>query len=161
MYKEEGNVLFNDELNRFYLRLYGVGHMVKDHSDSERGNPLPPHGSFRLTARVLLHAPSHRQDSTYHGLCYTNRGALAGTRNMNAYGLVNKVSHPWFVTGSQRPIASWLLFLCTFRHCTANLRNIKETLLLIDKSSLCGGSGFPFSLSEWSLTICLTPYNRR
>ena len=37
----------------------------------------------------------------------------------------------------------------------------KITLLLIDKSSLCGGSGFPFSLSEWSLTICLTPYNRR
>ena len=39
--------------------------------------------------------------------------------------------------------------------------HIKETLLLIDKSSLCGGSGFPFSLSEWSLTICLTPYNRK
>ena len=37
----------------------------------------------------------------------------------------------------------------------------KEPLLLIDKSSLCGGSGFPFSLSEWSLTICLTPYNCR
>ena len=37
----------------------------------------------------------------------------------------------------------------------------KETLLLIDKSNLCGGSGFPFSLSEWSLTICLTPYNRK
>ena len=28
----------------FILRLYGVGHMVKDHLDSERGNPLPPHG---------------------------------------------------------------------------------------------------------------------
>ena len=39
--------------------------------------------------------------------------------------------------------------------------HIKEPLLLIDKSSLCGGSGFPFSLSEWSLTICLTPCNRR
>ena len=39
--------------------------------------------------------------------------------------------------------------------------HIKEPLLLIDKRSLCGGSGFPFSLSEWSLTICLTPYNRR
>ena len=38
-----GNVLFNDALNTFYLRLYGVIHMVKDHSDSERGNPLPPH----------------------------------------------------------------------------------------------------------------------
>ena len=37
--------------------------------------------SFRLTARVLSYEPSHRQDSTYHGLCYTSRGALAGTRN--------------------------------------------------------------------------------
>ena len=37
--------------------------------------------SFRLTARVILYAPSHRQDSTYHGLCYTSRRALAGTRN--------------------------------------------------------------------------------
>ena len=37
--------------------------------------------SFRLAARVLLYAPSHRQDSTHHSLCYTSRGALAGTRN--------------------------------------------------------------------------------
>ena len=37
--------------------------------------------SFRLTARVVLYAPSHIQDSTYYGLCYTSRGALAGTRN--------------------------------------------------------------------------------
>ena len=27
--------------------------------------------SYRLTARVLLYAPSHREDSTYHSLCYT------------------------------------------------------------------------------------------
>ena len=40
---KEGNVLFNDALNTFYLRLYGVRHMVKDHSDSKKGNPLPPH----------------------------------------------------------------------------------------------------------------------
>ena len=33
---KEGNVLFNDTLNTLYLRLYGVGHMVKDHSDNER-----------------------------------------------------------------------------------------------------------------------------
>ena len=45
--------------------------------------------------------------------------------------------------------------------CYPGMVHIKEPLLLIDKSSLCGGSGFPFSLSEWSLTICLTPYNRR
>ena len=42
--RKEGNVLFNDALNTFYLRLYGVGHMVKYHSDSQRGNLLPPHG---------------------------------------------------------------------------------------------------------------------
>ena len=29
--------LFNDALNTFYLRLYGTGNKVKDHSDSERG----------------------------------------------------------------------------------------------------------------------------
>ena len=39
----ERNVLFNDALNTFYLWLYDVRHMVKDHSDSEKGNPLPPH----------------------------------------------------------------------------------------------------------------------
>ena len=43
--RKKGRVLFNDALNTFFnLRLYGVRHMVKDHSDSEKGNPLPPHG---------------------------------------------------------------------------------------------------------------------
>ena len=36
--------LFNDARNTFYLRLYGVRHMVKYHTDGERRNPLPPHG---------------------------------------------------------------------------------------------------------------------
>ena len=74
--EKEGNILFNDALNTFYLRLYDVRHMVKDHSDSERGNLLRHMGySFRLVARVLLYASFHRQE------CYTSRGALAGTRN--------------------------------------------------------------------------------
>ena len=38
--KEGRKCLFNDALNTFYLRLYGVGHMVKDHSDSVRGNHM-------------------------------------------------------------------------------------------------------------------------
>ena len=47
-----GNVLFNDALNSFYLRLYGIRHMVKDHTDSERGNPLPPHGLlFQISSK--------------------------------------------------------------------------------------------------------------
>ena len=71
-------VLINEKLNTFYLRLYGVRHMVKDHSYSER---IPA--------------------------------------------------------------------VCGMVH-------IKEALLLIVKSK-----EFPFSLSEWSLTICLMPYNRK
>ena len=38
--------LFNNALNTFYLWLYGIGHMVKDHS--ETGNLLPPHGLLFL-----------------------------------------------------------------------------------------------------------------
>ena len=41
--ERERNVLFNDSLYTFYLWLYGVRHMVKDHSDSEKGNLLLPH----------------------------------------------------------------------------------------------------------------------
>ena len=51
--------------------------MVKDHSDSERGKPLFPissKGSFVCTI-------PHSQESTYHSLCYTSRGELAGTKN--------------------------------------------------------------------------------
>ena len=32
----------------FYLHLYGVRHMVNDHTDSEGGNVLPPHGLLFL-----------------------------------------------------------------------------------------------------------------
>ena len=154
-YRKKRNVLFYDTLNTFYLRLYGVRHMVKAHSDSERGNLLPPHrllfpisskgsficiipqtiygvsvrrnlllphhellfmnnskGSFicthfiygynmvsesergnlllphqglrfQKTTRVLLYIYIYLsiQDSTYHNLCYTSSGALAGTKN--------------------------------------------------------------------------------
>ena len=56
--------------------------------------------SFRLTARVLLCAPSYRQDNTYHGLCYTSRGALAGTTNavMVTYGILFGGIHIVFIS---------------------------------------------------------------
>ena len=43
MIRKEGRKGRKEALNTFYLRLYGVRHMFKDHSDSEKGNPLPPH----------------------------------------------------------------------------------------------------------------------
>ena len=55
--------------------------------------------SYRLTARVLLYAPSHRQDNTYHSLCYTSRGALAAARN-RSMGQPHEGSIRW-------PIAPW------------------------------------------------------
>ena len=80
--ERERNVLFNDALNTFFLRLYGVRHMVKDYSDSEKGNMVPPHRLLlSINSKVFLYAPSNIQDNTHHGLCYTSRGTLAGTRN--------------------------------------------------------------------------------
>ena len=49
--------------------------------------------SFRLTARVLLYAPSHRQDCTYHGLCYTSRGALAQQGRKEMFYLTTLSAH--------------------------------------------------------------------
>ena len=41
--RKERNVLFNDALNTFYFMvIIMASDMVKDHSDSERGNLLPP-----------------------------------------------------------------------------------------------------------------------
>ena len=50
----ERNDIFYLTMDIFYLRLYGVRHMLKDHSDCERGNPLPPHGLlFPISSKVL------------------------------------------------------------------------------------------------------------
>ena len=85
--------------------------MVKDHSDSERGNPLPPHGLFfPINSKVFLYAPSHRQDSTNHSLWYTSRVALAGTRNSS--------KGPPHEGSIQRPIARWANALTTELHLT-------------------------------------------
>ena len=55
--------------------------------------------SYRLTARVILYAPSHRQYNTYQGLCYTGRGSLAGTRNSSMgpphEGSIRRPITPW------------------------------------------------------------------
>ena len=64
--------------------------------------------SFRLAARVLLYAPSHRQDSTYHGLCYTKCGSRAGAKN-SSMGPPHKGS-------IRRPIAPWANALTTELH---------------------------------------------
>ena len=57
---------------------YMASDMVKDHSDSKRGNPLLLHGLI-----FPFSSKGHRHDNTYHSLCCANRVALAGTRNVS------------------------------------------------------------------------------
>ena len=78
--------------------------------------------SFRLAARVLLCVPSRRQDITYHGLCYTSRGVLAGTRN-SSMGSPHEGS-------IRRPIAPWTNALTTELHLAPlNMINFFSLLL--------------------------------
>ena len=56
--------------------------MVKDHSDSDKGNLLLTHGLLFLTSSkdsFICIIPE--QDNTYHSLYYTSHGAMAQMRN--------------------------------------------------------------------------------
>ena len=64
--------------------------------------------SLWLTAKVLLYAPSHSQDNTYYGLCYTSRGGLAGTTNSSM--------GPTHEGSIRRPISPWANALTTELH---------------------------------------------
>ena len=74
--------------------------------------------SYRLTARVLLYAPSHRQDNTYHSLCYTSHGALAGTRN-SSMGQPHEGSIWWPITpwANALPLSYVPLLLMSAKNC--------------------------------------------
>ena len=105
VWRQEGNVLFNDALNIFYFT-----DIWRQTTQIVREETCCCHMgySFWLTARVLLYAPSHREDTTYHSLCYTSRGALAGARN-SSMGPPHEGSI-W------RPIAPWANALTTELH---------------------------------------------
>ena len=81
--------LFNDALNTFFIYGYMASDIWLRTILLVRKETRCRHigYSLRLTARILLYAPSHRQDNTYYGLCYTSRGALAGTRNSSMGGM--------------------------------------------------------------------------
>ena len=58
--------LFNNALNTLYLRLYGIRHMVKDNSNSEKENPLPPHGLLFLISSKGFFYMQHPTDRLAH-----------------------------------------------------------------------------------------------
>ena len=61
----------------------------------------------------------------------------------------------------QPVLHGWCNKGCGMCYPVCGMMHIKEPLLLIRNNSLCGGSGFPLSLSVWFFTICLTLYNRK
>ena len=65
-------IIYLPKGRNFYLMMhsthfiYGVGHIVKDHLDKEETCCCHYMSySFRLTTRVLLYEPFHKQYSTY------------------------------------------------------------------------------------------------
>ena len=99
----------------------------------------------------LLYILSHTQDNTYHDIWCTNHVVLVGMGNTNQ--IIDYVQHPLSYFSFQPVLHDWCNKDRGMCYPVCGMVHIKEPLLLIDKSSLCGGSGFPLSLSEWSLTM--------
>ena len=130
--RKERNVLFNDALNTFYLQLYGVGHMVTDHSDSERGNLLLP-------LNGLLFSISSKEHTWGHCLiCITH--LPSGTYITALFGLYCQVSTvalfcsiaAWssMLGRASLLICSWnitRLLIYTYTHITYHIHHIHTT----------------------------------
>ena len=74
--------LFNDTLNTFSYGYMALD-MVKDHSDSKRGNPLSPHGLLFLIS---------------------SKGSFICTRIAHTMAFVTPVMEHWL----EREIAQWI-----------------------------------------------------
>ena len=63
--RKEANALFNDTFKTFYLRLYGIGHMIK-YSDSDRNLLLPYGLLFPISSKGFFytHHPIERRAHT-------------------------------------------------------------------------------------------------
>ena len=123
-------------------------HPMKDRSDD------PSHHERTLLPRSYI---------SHHNLAGAGRSSEV-ERSLMVRWVVGSILHgvdPLSYFSFQPVLHDWCNKGRGMYYPVCGMVHIKEPLLLIDKSSLCGGSGFPFSLSEWSLTICLTPYNRR
>ena len=125
--------------------------------------PVMEHWLEPAIAQWVHHEESIRQPIAHHCLWGAGRSSEV-ERSLMVRWVVGSILHgvdPLSYFSFQPVLHDWCNKGCGMCYPVCGMVHIKEPLLLIDKSSLCGGSGFPFSLSEWSLTICLTLYNRR
>ena len=75
--------------------------------------------------------------------------------------LIDARESVWFYFSFQPVLHNWCNNRPWYVLSSCGMMHIKEPLLLIGKRSPCGGSRFHLSLSEWSFTICLMPYNHK
>ena len=93
-------------------------------------NPLPPHGLlFPISSKGSFNAPTHRQDSTYHSLCYTSR--------------------EWSI---RRPIASWANALTTELHLAPRRESCQPQRTILAVHWIKGWV-YKLLADEYSLTL--------
>ena len=110
-------VLFNNAFNTLYLWLYGVRHMVKDHWDSKRGNPLPPlHGLlFQISSKGSLYR-HHPVARLAHTTTFVK--PVAVTRN-------SSMGPPWRIDPTTHCTMSFIMELFgTYKMITAGMNDI-------------------------------------
>ena len=72
--ERKGNALFNDALNTFYLRLYGVGHMIDPWNSGVFGFLLK---SFGIQPLTFVKEYTNTPGVGWAGSRFASRGALA------------------------------------------------------------------------------------
>ena len=124
-------------------------HPMMDRSDDPSHHELLPRNSYKSSTNKYMNYYTNEYICKL-GFIFTwvVESILHGVDPLSYFSF-QPVLHDWCNKGR-----GMCYPVCAITH-------IKEPLLLIGNSSLRGGSGFPLSLSEWSLTICLTPCNRK
>ena len=99
--------------------------------------------SFQLAARVLLYSPSHRQDNTYHGICYTSLSVLV----INITEVIRKRKEmPYLMTHSTH----FYLWLYGIRHMVKDHSDS-------EKEKPLPSHGLLFPISSKGSFICTIP----
>ena len=116
-------------------------------SSSWTGGDATPGTSDRRRHRAASRpgSPSHHRQ-------------VAASENKYMHRLLGVCTLSYFLF--QPVLHDWCNKCRTMCHPVGGVMLIKESLLLIRKSSPCAGGGFPLAIWMFLFTICPTPYNR-
>ena len=126
------------------MSTYDIGRSRSDNGGYKGSLPISPLVALdegvltrRLSQAFFLHKGAGRSSEVERSLMvrWVVGSILHGVDPLSYFSF-QPVLHDWCNKGRG---------MC---YPVCGMMHIKEPLLLIDKSSLCGGSGFPFSLSE-------------